>query len=51
MHCGGCVSAVTKLLESHGDVRRASVNLATEVARVELKGDGDGDGDGDEEEE
>ena len=43
MHCGGCVSAVTKLLESHRGVRRASVNLATEVARVELESGGDGE--------
>ena len=45
MHCGGCVSAVTKLLEAHSGVRRASVNLATEVARVELAEAGEEEGD------
>jgi Cu2+-exporting ATPase len=42
MMCGGCVGRVKRLLEGHGAVGKANVNLATETAlvRVSLLSDG-----------
>ena len=36
MHCGSCAARVRKILEGHGDVRTASVNLANESAVVRV---------------
>lgn len=39
MHCASCVSSVQESLEELDNVREASVNLATESARVTYSGD------------
>lgn len=36
MMCGGCVGSVKRILEGHGSVTSASVNLATETALVRV---------------
>ena len=37
MRCGSCVQAVEKILKNHPNINKASVNLVTKTALVEIK--------------
>lgn len=40
MHCASCAAIITKKLSAADAIEKAEVNLATEKARLEFKGDG-----------
>ncbi|GAQ77948.1 Cation transport ATPase [Klebsormidium nitens] len=44
MSCGGCASAVKRILESQPEVSSATVNLATETALIQLEPSAESDG-------